>query len=56
MTTTIREITLKINRQSWGGSLDNAGRSVTRHISPDLYMEHKSNESGKAPQWMVVLM
>jgi hypothetical protein len=30
--------------------------SVTRHISPDLHMEHKSNESGKVLQWMTELM
>jgi hypothetical protein len=56
MTTTVREITLKVNRQSWGGSLNNMGRSVTRHISLDPYMEHKSDENRKVLQWVAVLM
>jgi hypothetical protein len=47
MTTTIRKITLKINRQGWDGSLGNVGGSVAGQISPGLYMDHKSDEISK---------
>ena len=44
MTTTIRKITLKTNRQGWDRSLGNANGSVAGQISPGLYMDHKSDE------------